>query len=639
MAFVIYHGTDIEEWVAHFKFSQALHDVLCDSLGVGSVEDLNLIYTDEDLIKEVENHVTKIEFKRFLKARLYTNVDAPPPEPKLADSVLRDAHPPAPPMPVAVPLSSLPSADREELARKDLAHAIAASDAERLERETRERIELISRRRTKIKVLERQIARAASVDVAFLLDCTGSMRSYMTAAKNQITQFARDVKDIHPNVAIRIAFVGYRDHCDKEDRLAVLRFVTDVEEFVRFVEKQDAKGGGDAPEDVLGGLNVVKGLEWESETRMLYHIADAPCHGSRYHGYKDDYPDGDPHGLQPRDILLALKEKRVQYCFGKVNNATEQMLRVFNEDVGGEPAYIQAMAVDDTTMMTTITSTVIETMTESVSSSSRTDSARHELKSVVIVPDEPLWPAVPLEEALRFRMTMPESIESMLEVFDLSLDKCIEDFPDLEHARVKVAPSPFAKGAMRAAYYAQMQDGSPIVIKECLYKSKSQLTKPKYEATLQCHRASLFLAREFNRVKPAGCPSVEFCEGCILQFMARPDQPYMVMEGRIPGHFEKYNNNSGYRAPNPTPKGTNHDAVQAFSHWTQHISHGNLLVVDCQGGFDQANNRFVLTDPAVHCKDLSRFGNTNLGPNGFDRFFAQHKCNDYCRALGLTMPK
>lgn len=137
--------------VSPFRFSQALHDVLCDALGVGSVEDLNLIYTDEDLIKEVENNVTKIEYKRFLKARLYTNVDAPPPEPKLADSVLRDAHPPAPPMPIAVPLSSLPTADREEMARKDLAHAIAASDAERLERETRERIDMISRRRTKIK--------------------------------------------------------------------------------------------------------------------------------------------------------------------------------------------------------------------------------------------------------------------------------------------------------------------------------------------------------------------------------------------------------------------------------------------------------------------------------------------------------
>jgi Fe2+ transport system protein B len=36
---------------------------------------------------------------------------------------------------------------------------------------------------------------------------------------------------------------------------------------------------------------------------------------------------------------------------------------------------------------------------------------------------------------------------------------------------------------------------------------------------------------------------------------------------------------------------------------------------------DAASNTFTLTDPAVHCKDVLRFGATNLGTSGFEHFF------------------
>jgi hypothetical protein len=65
------------------------------------------------------------------------------------------------------------------------------------------------------------------------------------------------------------------------------------------LDKCPAKGGGDGPEDVAGGLNAVLDLSWIASTRLVIHIADAPCHGTAYHGgkFRDDYPDGDPLGL------------------------------------------------------------------------------------------------------------------------------------------------------------------------------------------------------------------------------------------------------------------------------------------------------------------------------------------------------
>jgi hypothetical protein len=78
-----------------------------------------------------------------------------------------------------------------------------------------------------------------------------------------------------------------------------------------------------------------------------------------------------------------------------------------------------------------------------------------------------------------------------------------------------------------------------------------------------------------------------------------------------------------------------HEVVQAFSHWTYVASGKRLMVVDCQGCFNSGSNKFLLTDPAIHCTTLLRFGGTNMGTTGFKNFFKTHRCNDVCRGIGL----
>lgn len=77
-----------------------------------------------------------------------------------------------------------------------------------------------------------------------------------------------------------------------------------------------AAGGADEPEDVFGGLEQLSKLEWRTTPagcRQIYHIADAPCHGTQYHDLLDDYPSGDPNG---RDLatLLNVLQKDKQVC-------------------------------------------------------------------------------------------------------------------------------------------------------------------------------------------------------------------------------------------------------------------------------------------------------------------------------------
>ena len=43
----------------------------------------------------------------------------------------------------------------------------------------------------------------------------------------------------------------------------------------------------------------------------------------------------------------------------------------------------------------------------------------------------------------------------------------------------------------------------------------------------------------------------------------------------------------------------------------------------------------MLTDPVIHCEDVTRFGKTNLGSAGMDRFFMTHSCNAVCHDMAL----
>lgn len=90
-------------------------------------------------------------------------------------------------------------------------------------------------------------------------------------------------------------------------------------------------------------------------------------------------------------------------------------------------------------------------------------------------------------------------------------------------------------------------------------------------------------------------------------------------------NFEKWNSNSGWTdSSTPWPR-----VMQALSHFSYHHSAGQFVLCDLQGGCYA--DCVVLTDPVV----LSRakvYGVTDLGPDGIENFFSQHKCNEYCRS-------
>ena len=72
---------------------------------------------------------------------------------------------------------------------------------------------------------------------------------------------------------------------------------------------------------------------------MLFHIADAPCHGTKFHSFgsnEDSYPDGDPLGRSISSLFGQIRRKGIQYIFGKITTGTDVMLKRFSNLYGGE---------------------------------------------------------------------------------------------------------------------------------------------------------------------------------------------------------------------------------------------------------------------------------------------------------------
>ncbi|CAI2184827.1 1773_t:CDS:1 [Funneliformis geosporum] len=179
------------------------------------------------------------------------------------------------------------------------------------------------------------------VDLCFVMDCTGSMAGHINAAKACILRVAAHMETFKPSVTIRFGFCGYRDHCDGVNRLQIFPFTDSKVHFERDLSTVSAMGGGDSPEDVLGGLNAaVNQMSWRNKVRIIFHIGDCPPHGTRYKNSDDSYPNGDPYGLTAESVLGEMKSKQIFYFFGKITEQTNEMINIFRGIIGEFPVYL-----------------------------------------------------------------------------------------------------------------------------------------------------------------------------------------------------------------------------------------------------------------------------------------------------------
>jgi hypothetical protein len=116
------------------------------------------------------------------------------------------------------------------------------------------------------------------IDVAFILDSTGSMSEEIAAVKSTIQKVASGLRN--SNVRIRIGLVEFKDR-DEPFVTRVFPMSTDLQRFSRQVADVQASGGGDTPESGNEALHVgINQLAWSdgSLARLAFLVGDAPPH-------------------------------------------------------------------------------------------------------------------------------------------------------------------------------------------------------------------------------------------------------------------------------------------------------------------------------------------------------------------------
>jgi|HubBroStandDraft_1064217.scaffolds.fasta_scaffold129476_1 hypothetical protein len=116
------------------------------------------------------------------------------------------------------------------------------------------------------------------VDVAFILDTTGSMSEEIDAVKSTIAKVTKSLSN--QNYRARLALVEYKDRGDPFVT-RVHPFSTTASTFLASVSGVTAGGGGDYPESVNQGLHDgLTQLDWGTDAvaQFAFLIGDAPPH-------------------------------------------------------------------------------------------------------------------------------------------------------------------------------------------------------------------------------------------------------------------------------------------------------------------------------------------------------------------------
>merc|ERR1719379_2013853 len=187
------------------------------------------------------------------------------------------------------------------------------------------------------------------IDIAFVVDCTGSMGSWLTQAKKSIQKIIKDVNEKTQFKKVRFALVPYRDHSPGEWPngyvVKKFEFTSNMAQMQKNVNTLSAGGGADAPEAMSCGLAVAAGLTWNRDAmQLLIHIGDEKPHGLSSDG-GDNYPNGCPDGHDALRVAHNLAKKGIPiynvFCGYSNGGLTETFYHALSHITGGQCLRLQ----------------------------------------------------------------------------------------------------------------------------------------------------------------------------------------------------------------------------------------------------------------------------------------------------------
>ena len=119
-----------------------------------------------------------------------------------------------------------------------------------------------------------------SLELAFVVDATGSMGDEINYLKSELLDVLKNVEKNLKNTKVSYSSVFYRDKGD-EYVTKKFDFSESAEQMINFIKNQKANGGGDTPEAVVEAMETaIDEMKWSNQnsTKLMFLLLDAPPH-------------------------------------------------------------------------------------------------------------------------------------------------------------------------------------------------------------------------------------------------------------------------------------------------------------------------------------------------------------------------
>ncbi len=175
-----------------------------------------------------------------------------------------------------------------------------------------------------------------AVDLAFVVDTTGSMGGLIAAAQSQMISMLEELTRA-ANINLWLGVVEYRDHPPQDTLLyKVYPLTEDLQKAQKAIRGLQANGGGDAPEAVLDGLVAACNelLWWQHSRRLIVLVGDAPPHGVGAQG--DAFSAGCPCGETIESVTRLAEEKCITIHALGLTDAVTASFSTISSMTGGK---------------------------------------------------------------------------------------------------------------------------------------------------------------------------------------------------------------------------------------------------------------------------------------------------------------
>ncbi len=128
--------------------------------------------------------------------------------------------------------------------------------------------------------LKRNCEVSNRVEIAFVVDATGSMQDEIEYLKEELGDILTKFSMKDPSIDLNTGAVFYRDESDAYVT-KVQPFSNNISNTIKFIKEQFADGGGDYPEALNNAMeDAVDKLKWSesARTKIIFLLMDAPPH-------------------------------------------------------------------------------------------------------------------------------------------------------------------------------------------------------------------------------------------------------------------------------------------------------------------------------------------------------------------------